>query len=326
MPMKYRHLTTEERDKLAVLRGQGKSLREIAAELGRNHTTLSREIKRNGAPVRTCNYLAHRAQARAVARRQAASRRGRIRDHWARQFITSNIRRGTSPELTAGLMKKLRRPKSFSYEAIYQWIYSEVEELIPFLPRKHRIRRGRRWTMRSKKTRIAGRIHISERPTVVDTRSRFGDWETDTIGRRGKGPVLQIIVERKSRYTILNKLARKDAKHMRRALVRSLIKFPPKWRRTITYDNGGENAEHLLANAALGTKSYFCTPYTAQERGTTENRAGLTRRIFPKATLFGNVSLRAVKRAERWINRRPMKIHNFRSSAEVARSGGALRS
>jgi len=317
MPKKYAHLTTDERDRLAVLRSHGKTIRAIARILRRNPGTISRELKRNGTPINECAYLAHKAQQRSELRRGKASRHKRIPNLWVRYYVGSSLRRGWSPELIAGRIKRIRPKETVSHEAIYQWIYKEAPQLIPFLVRSHRVRHPRRWTMRSKKTRIPGRIHVSERPLVADERKRLGDWETDTIGRKWSKPALQIIVDRKSRYTILNWIPKKKAKFMRLALTRSLSHYPKHMRRTITYDNGGENAEHMRTNAVLGTKSYFCTPYTAQERGTVENTAGLVRRRFPKDTYFGNVSHRKVKAVQYWLNHRPRKILGYKTPAEA---------
>lgn len=325
MPKKYRHLTTAERDQLAVLRGQGKSIREIARLVGRSHSSLIRELRRNGTPIRNCPYLAHRAQLKAELRRLSASRHKRIPSSWARYYITTHLKRGLSPELIAGRMKNLRPKEAVSHETIYQWIYNDAPQFIAFLVRRHRKRHSRRWTMRSKEARIHGRIHVKERPQVANERRRLGDWETDTIGRKWSTPALQILVDRKSRYTILNWLPRKKAKLMRIALTRSLSRYPASRRRTITYDNGGENADHNRTNSVLGTKSFFCTPYTAQERGTVENTAGLVRRKFPKDTDFAKVSRREVKAVQYWLNHRPRKILGYKTPAEAQKLGGALR-
>ena len=113
------------------------------------------------------------------------------------------------------------------------------------------------------------------------------------VSRQGKA-ALQIVVDRKSRYTVLNRLPARTAKAMRAALNRSLVRLPRAVRHTITYDNGLENAGHQRVNKLLGTRSYFCTPYTSQERGTVENTAGLVRRFFPKKTEFGTLELKKV--------------------------------
>jgi IS30 family transposase len=135
---------------------------------------------------------------------------------------------------------------------------------------------------------------------------------------------VQVAVERKTRYTVLNWLPKRKAAHMRVALNRSLSRYPQGMRRTITYDNGGENADHKLTDKVLGTRSFFCTAYTAQERGTVENTAGLVRRKFPKKTSFGTVSPRQVKAVQYWLNHRPRKILGYKTPVEAFRAGVAL--
>jgi IS30 family transposase len=222
-------------------------------------------------------------------------------------------------------MRRLRPERAFSHEAIYQWIYAEARHMIPCLARSYRIRQRRGYSRKIPKHFIQQRISISERPASANERREIGHWEVDTmITRQGKA-ALQVAVDRKSRYTVLNKLAGKTGVAMRMGLNRSLARWPQAVRRTITYDNGRENVEHLLVNATLGTRSYFCTPYTSQERGTVENTAGLVRRFFPKKTCFATIPRRRVKAVERWLNHRPRRILNFRTPAEVFRSCVALR-
>ena len=318
MPMNYRHLTTEDRDRLAVLHGQGETVRAIARLLGRNPGTISRELKRNGAPVNQCAYLPHRAQMRSDIRRQNASRHDRIPNMWVRHYITMRIRRGWSPELIAGRLMQLRPKEAVSHEAIYQWVYFDAPHLKVFLVRKHKKRHKRGHSNKHAKSHIPGRIHISERPAVANERRRLGDWEADTMGSHRSPPALQVVVDRRSRYTILNLLPNKSARHMRMALNRSMCHLPPKLRRTITYDNGTENTEHLLTNSVLKTKSFFCTPYTSQEKGTVENTAGLVRRKFPKDFDFAKVSRREVKAVQYWLNHRPRKILSYKTPAEAS--------
>jgi len=108
-------------------------------------------------------------------------------------------------------------------------------------------------------------------------------------------------------------------------LTRALVQLPCHARRTLTYDNGSENAAHAAVDAVLGTRAYFCTPYTSQERGTVENTAGLVRRFFPKRTNFTTLRDSDVKAVERWLNHRPRRILNFQTPAEVFRASVALR-
>jgi len=321
----YHHLSKEERDHVAVLRSRGLSVRAIAWTLGRAPATLSRELRRNAPPLHTGYYLPHKAQARAEARWRAAVRRPRLRDPWVRGYVTRQLRRGWSPELIAGRLHRLRPAQAVSHEAIYQWVYAEARDLIPCLVRHHRRRKRRGYSRRHTKPHIPSRVPITERPAAANARRQLGHWEADTMTTRQGLAALQLAVDRKSRYTVLNRLPRRTAPAMRAGLNRSLARFPRSVRRTLTYDNGTENVEHLRVNAVLGTRSYFCTPYTSQERGTVENTAGLVRRFFPKRTNFATLQRKDVKAVERWLNHRPRRVLHFRTPAEVFRSSVALR-
>jgi IS30 family transposase len=325
MNTQYRHLTAEERDLLAVWKSQGLSNRAIAKKLGRHPATIGRELKRNAPPINRGYYLSHKAQGRAEARWQAAVRRPRIRDPWVRRYVVCQLRRGWSPELIAGRLKRLRPERAFSHEAIYQWIYADARELIRCLAWRHRKRLKRGYARKGQKVHIPGRVAISARPAAADRRREVGHWEADTIQIHRRRETLQLVVDRKSRYAILNPLGPKTAKGMRISLNRSLSQLPRKARRTITYDNGMENSEHQRVNAVLGVRSYFCTPYTSQERGTVENTAGLVRRFFPKRHPPAVVRRETVKAVERWLNHRPRCVLDFRTPAEVFRSGVALK-
>jgi IS30 family transposase len=325
MPNHYQQLNLEEREKLAIWWGQGKGIREIARELGRDPSTISRELKRNAPPIRQGYYLAHKAQDRASVRRSAAVRRKRLKTPRVRAYITRQLKRGWSPELIAGRLAALGWEERISYEAIYQFVYADARDLITYLARSHRKRRRRGYSRKHTKSHIPGRISISERPAAVAARIRWGDWEADTVISRKSRPVLQLVVNRRARYTFLNRLPCREASAMRKTMNRAMCRLPARCRKTITYDNGVENVEHELVNRVLGTRSYFCNPYASQERGTVENIAGLIRRHFPKRTDFAKLPENNIKRVERWLNNRPMKILNYQTPAEVFRLGVALR-
>jgi IS30 family transposase len=322
MPRTYKQLSVEERDRISLLRGQGKSLRSIARSLGRDPSTLSRELKRS--PATYCSpYLSHRAQARADARKAAGHKRQRLRGSALRSYVRRQIRNGWSPERIAGRWKLLGNGR-ISHEAIYQWLYAEERDLVCHLPRAHRkrLRRKRNWKPRM--FYISSRIPISERPQIVAARKQAGHWEGDTmLGRRHRS-VLQIIVERKTRYTRLTKLKAKTAGEMRRAINRSLGHYPAHMRRSMTYDNGRENVEHTLVNQTLGMRSYFCAPMHSWEKGTVENAAGLVRRRLPKKTDFAKVSVAELEKVERWLNSLPRKCLGYRTATEAFRRSVAL--
>jgi IS30 family transposase len=133
-----------------------------------------------------------------------------------------------------------------------------------------------------------------------------------------------VMVERKSRLTKLAKLKRKTAAAMRVAINRRLSRFPKRLRRTLTYDNGSENVEHVRVNRTVGTRSYFCQPFHSWEKGSVENVAGLVRRTYPKRTNFDTIPSREVKRLEVLLNQRPRKCLGFHTPLETIQKSGAL--
>src|SRR5512139_3276559 len=317
MPKTYKHLSVEERDMPAVLKSQGHSLRKIAKALNRNPSTLCRELKRNAPPVHTGYYLPHKAQERADQRNRESHRRKRLKTERIRGYVATHLARGWSPELIAGRLRREHPELCISHEAIYQWIYQDTPALIPFLLRAHRRRKHRGYSRKHKKSHIPHRVSIQERPARVLKRRQIGHWETDTISCRKSYQAVQVSVERKARYAKLAKLKAKTSRAMSVALTRRLSHYPPTLRRSITYDNGPENAEHMRTNQILGTASYFCEPFHSYERGTVENTIGLVRRFLPKKTNLAKISQDHLVKIEYWLNNRPRKCLGFRTPAEV---------
>lgn len=323
MPKPYQQLNQEERDCLSVFKAQGKSVRKIAELIGRAPSTVSRELRRNAPPIYQGYYLPHKAQARADARKATGHQRERLRDPRLRAYARRMLHRGWSPERIAGRWKTFGRGR-ISHEAIYQWVYTQARELIPCLVRAHRRRLRRGHSSRHKSSHIPSRTPISRRPEIVARRAQPGHWEGDTIVSRQSRPVLQLLVERTTRYSRLRKLRAKEAAAMRGSINRALARYPKHLRRSITYDNGSENVQHLQVNARLGTVSYFCEPMHSWEKGTVEHVAGLVRRRLPKKTDFAIVSVDQIKRTERWLNGLPRKCLGFQTPAEAFRQSVAL--
>lgn len=324
MPRGYRHLGEQERDLLAVMRGEEKSLREIAQILKRAPSSLSRELYRNAPPIRRGRYLPHKAHARYKSKNQQRAWRPCLKSAKIRRYVGQRLAAGWSPELIAGRMALLWPQEHVSHEAIYGWIYVEARQHIPHLVRNHRRRQRRGYSRKHAKPHIPGRICIEDRPAIVETRRQMGHWEADTVVSRQSKPALQVMVERKARYTRMGKMQNRSAREMRIGINRKLSRYPASILKTITYDNGTENTEHLGVNAILGTRSYFCTPFHSWERGTVENTIGLVRRWLPKKTNFATVSSKRVKAIGYWLNHRPRKCLNYKTPAEVFRASVAL--
>jgi IS30 family transposase len=316
----YTHLSPEERDRIAVLRGQGKSFGVIGMELGRSPSSIWRELRRNAPPIHRGYYLPHKAQAHAEERWCTSHRRARLKSARIRRYTVRQLKRGWPPELVAGRWTELHPEEPISHEAVYQWIYTERRDLVPFLHRAHRRRKRRGYSRKHKTAHIPNRTPIAARPSSANNRREIGHWESDTVQSRRSKTGLVIAADRKSRITKVRRVERRTAKAVRVALNRSLCRSRASARRSITYDNGPENVEHEVVNAVLGTASYFCEPYRSWEKGTVEHTIGLIRRFLPKGTDFATISPMEIKRIERWLNNRPRKCLDFRTPAEVFRS------
>lgn len=314
----YKRLSIEERDRIAIWRGEGRSIRAIASQLGRDPSTVSRELRRNARGERGEDYLPHLAQWAAEWRMSHRHRRPRLKAPALRDYVRRKLRQGWSPEQIAGWLPNDELDLTISHEAIYQWIYTEARAMIAHLVRGHRKRQSRRFRKHSRSL-IPSRVSIQERPAVVSERQQVGHWEVDTVHSRQGEAALAVLAERKTRYLKIRHLPLRSAKGVRLAVVRALSQYPPHLRRSLTYDNGTENCDHLKTNAALGTRSFFCEPYHSWEKGTVENSIGLIRRYFPKGTDFAQVSKNQVRWVEKQLNHRPRKCLNYQTPAEAFR-------
>ena len=328
MTKQYAHLSLTERDMITTLLAEHKSVREIAQALGRSPSTVSRELQRNASPEYRL-YLSHRADSRAVARRQSASRRPRLKHGQILSYVRDKLAVGWSPEQIAGRIGIDHPGLAISHEAIYQYIYHPRtqgrQELIRCLRRAHRRRKPHGLGRRARKTKIPNRVPIDDRPVAVEGRRQFGHWEGDSLVSRKSPVALNTLVERKTRLVLLTRLDRKTAEATSQAIVSRLESWPPNARRTLTLDNGTENARHEEITASLGLRCYFAHPYASWERGTCENTNGLVRWYLPKGTDFRNISAEQIAHIESLINNRPRKCLGFRTPIEVATPRVALQ-
>jgi transposase, IS30 family len=285
MGTNYRQLSEEERDTLVILYNRGRSLRAIARFLGRSAGSLSREIRRNSSDR---GYRPHQAQRLARTRLSVRRQRPRLKSPALRRQVEGLLQRSWSPEIIAGWLAREHGRPVISHEAIYQWIYKDARPLAVHLARTHR-RRHRRFSRKWPRIRLQGRVPLAQRPPEAHDRRQPGHWETDLVVGSGRS-ALQVAVERQTRLTRLTSLPAKTAQAAYQGLRRLLTPVPPALRRSITYDNGSENALHQELNQVLGTRSYFCAPYHSWEKGTVEQTNGLIRRLLPKRTNFDTLS------------------------------------
>ena len=316
MKKQYEHINTDERDKIAVFKANGFNFSDIARMLGRNRSTITREIRRNGGQQRDV-YTSMRAQSRAEARKSQANTHERLKNSLIREYVTAKLKEKWTPEIIAGRFKKEHPGESISHEAIYQYIYFEAPELKKHLPRSHRTRKKRGYQRTNSVNRIPSRISIDKRPQEANDRCEFGHWEADTAVSRQSKQALAILLERASRLTKLRKIERNGAQEFSSAVIQTLRPLDEQKRKTITYDNGKENMSHQRINEKLNMDSYFCNPYHSWEKGSVENTVGLVRRYLPKKTDFAKVSDIQIADIEHQLNSRPRKCLQFRTPYEV---------
>ena len=328
MHRRYRQLSRIERGKIMYLKTWDLNVSQIALELGRDKSTISRELRRN-RQLLIEYYLDESAQARADRRRKQASQGYRLKSRRIRSYVEDKLRSGWSPEIVAGRIKLDLPGCSVSHEAIYQYVYQLDEpkrgEYIKYLRLSHRRRRKRGTAKGQRKSRIPNRISIDERPAAVEGRQQSGHWEGDSMVSSRNSVVLYSLVERRTRLLKLVRVWGHDGKRTAAAIISRLGPLPKKGRRTLTLDNGFEHTRHEWITEAIGILCYFCDPYSAWQRGSNENRNGMVRRYFPKGTDFSRLTRAEIGRVESTINNRPMKCLGFRTPLEAASRSVALR-
>lgn len=315
----YKHMSLEEREQIAVLEAKGLSHHEIAEALGRNQSSISRELRTNiryGKEYHGNTYIPCKAQAladkRAIKQRTKAPLKGPKIFLYVREHLREPY--SWSPEQIAGRLPLDHPGSTISTESIYQYIYGKGKcyklwQLLP-LARKKRMQKGGRRVRRDSK--IPGAVSIDLRPAEVATRQTSGHWETDNLGGKVSDTTgVSTTVERRSRAIFIDKLPNRTAATKAVALIDRLIPLPYHFRQTMTADNGAENTNHADVTTATNTAFYFCHAYHSWEKGTVENTNKLIRRFIPKGTSLDTVTPDLVKVIEYRLNSTPRKCLGF---------------
>jgi IS30 family transposase len=309
--MNYTQLAREQRYQINVLKRAGHNQTYIAALIGCHKSTISRELRRNRGQK---GYRHYQADELAYSRQCDAYRSRIAWQTW--QQVERLLRQDWSPEQINGYLKREQQP-TVSHEWIYLYVYADKRRggtLHRHLRSQKKQRK--RYSGHIRRGQIPNRISIDKRPKIVASKSRFGDWEADTIvGARHKGGILSA-VERKSKLTRLRKLTTKGAAEMKDNTIELLAPLAAKVH-TITVDNGKEFCEHELIAAGLQARIYFAHPYSSWERGLNENTNGLVRQYFPKKYEFSRISASDLQRVEDLLNNRPRKTLGYRTPNEV---------
>lgn len=307
--MSYQQLTEGKRYQISILLAEGISFSQIAQKIGVHRSTISRELKRNG---QSDGYLPDHAQ-RCAQRRKASAAKFKIAPEIT-VLVDTLLCWEWSPEQISAIATRIDHPVS------HEWIYCYVArdkasggQLYRHLRQGHRrYRKG----VHSKRSPILEACSIDERPEVANSRERLGDWEADTvIGQQGTG-VLVTLAERKSRLYLVKRVDNKRADTVRDAIIEMLTPYIEHVH-TITFDNGGEFADHKIIAAALNAQAYFAHPYSSWERGLNENFNGLLRQYISKGKDLRLVSDEEVQQAQMKLNLRPRKCLEFRQPLVV---------
>ena len=313
MPQSYHHLTHDDRCQIYALKSTDTKQSDIAKLIGVHPSTISRELKRNQGGN---GYRYLQAQRLADQRRHQASTTKHVMTPTRIEQVESLLRQRWSPEQIAGRLK--RGGILVSYESIYQHVREDKARgghLYTYL--RHR---GKKYSKRSSKHAgrgcIPNRVDIDKRPQVVERKSRFGDWEGDTvIGAKQKG-VLVTYVERKSKYTLIHAVKNKTAEVVTQATISGFSAIP-RMVKTITYDNGKEFAQHRHIANQLETTCYFAKPYHSWERGLNEHTNGLIRQYLPKGQALDEVTQQDIITIQEALNNRPRKVLGYLTPREV---------
>ena|SRR3990167_2519570 len=314
MPKGYHHMTHDIRSQIYALKSTGLGLRRIGRIVGYDVSAISREIKRNTGGR---GYRYKQADAMAKERRTKASRTPKKLTPELISIIEARIQEDWSPDQIAGRLKK-EGIVNITHEAIYQHIWKDKRTGGALY--KHLRHHGKKYNKRSSgkagRGCIPNRVDIDERPSIVEEKTRIGDWEGDTIiGAKHQGAIVSY-VDRCSKFTMLKKIDRKTAELVTTATIEKFGQdsLPVL---TITYDNGKEFSEHSAISKALNINCYFAKPYHSWERGLNEHTNGLVRQYLPKSTDFTQVSDQAVQIIAERLNHRPRKSLHYKTPMEV---------
>ena len=316
-------LSLADREELSRGLVAGDSLRTIATRLGRAPSTISREVAWNGSRE---DYRAWRADEEAIERgrrlkpaklavdsRLCREVEGGLQAHWSPQQITARLIREYPDDLDMRV----------SHETIYKTLFIQArgalrKELTACLRTGRAQRRPQMRTEQSGAGRLQNMILISDRPPEVADRAVPGHWEGDLIIGKGGRSAIGTLVERSSRYVVLLHLPHgRTAEDVRAALTRQVSKLPAELRRTLTWDQGKEMADHVRFTTDTNMEVYFCDPHSPWQRGSNENTNGLLRQYFPRKDDLSLHSAAHLNAVARELNNRPRQTLNWMKPSEV---------
>ena len=324
-----RALRPEEREEISRGLFRGSSLREIAAQLGRAASTISREVARNrGREAYRANLAEDRAQQSALRpKRCLLERNGRLR-----ALVAEKLERRWSPQQIAGWLKAEHgadEAMQVSHETIYKSLFVQARgvlkrELLAALRSRRVMRRAKGARSQGmKRSLIADAVSIRERPAEAEDRAVPGHWEGDLL-MGGVDSRIATLVERQSRFVMLVRLGAKKSDDVVAALARQVKQLPKQMQASLTWDRGSELTSHAKFTLATNVKVYFCDPQSPWQRGSNENTNGLLRQYFPKGAKLTHVTQAELNAVARELNSRPRKTLGYKTPAAIFAEAVAL--
>ena len=283
------------------------NITQIAVLLGRNKSTISRELHRNAGsrgyrPKQACELAAQRSE---------SSRNASTLAPWVKEQANVLLKLQWSPEQIAGKLP-------VSHETLYLHVYADKahDGTLWKNLRCQKQKRKRYASGRDRRGQIPNRRPLSERPAHIEGRKQVGHWECDTVIGANHKQAIVTVVERKSGFAVMAKVSNKTADLVGSAIIDALTPFEARVK-TLTYDNGKEFCGHAKIDEALGSTGYFARPFASWERGSNENFNGLLRQYVPKKRQMRSITDEEIKMIENRLNNRPRKRLGFRTPAEV---------
>jgi len=309
----YAQITTEERYIIAHLKRKGSSKAEIARQVGRHRSTISREVKRNSNSRGV--YRSSKASEKANGRRS----RTRKKPQFSKEdysIIEELLRKKWSPEQISNYLR-IEGRMLISYETIYRHLWRDKRlggELYKHL--RHAMKRRRkRYGSHDSRGVMAGKRPLEQRPRSAENRSRKGHYEMDTVMGRGSKHCIMTIVDRKTGYLHIRKLRRRATEEVNAELLKIIEKGSPLFK-TLTADNGTEFHQFRQVEEATGVLFYFAKPYHSWERGSNENANGLIRQYLPKTEPMTKLTQVECDKIATELNERPRKRHGYKTPME----------
>ena len=319
-----RELRLAEREEISRGIAAGRSMRQMAQNLGRSPSTISREVSRNGG---CSSYRASWADRRAWDRALRPKRCRLARHAELRWRVAQKLARQWSPKQIAGWLKQqfpADQGMQVSHETIYRSLFIQTrgalkKELMAHLRTARQMRQAKGGTTKNGLGQIVDAISIRERPAEVEDRAVPGHWEGDLLSGANNTHIATL-VERHTRFVMLLKIPSRDTATVVGALTKHVRKLPQQLRRSLTWDRGKEMADHKSFTVATNVQVYFCDPHSPWQRGSNENTNGLLRQYFPRGTDLSRFSQAYLNTIALRLNQRPRKTLGFETPADRLRA------